>query len=362
MTLDTEGFLEKLIKNNYTHLCIVPCSFAKSLINAVINDKRIEYLPCASEAVACSVASGLKIAGKNPIVLVQSSGLTNMGSCLTSLNNPYEIVFPIIVSWRRYRANDSEIQHKHLSEGLIDLIKAYGYDFCILDKNNINSAVEQINISNSSRTICILEKETFSNVELKDINKIDLTKYDRRSKYLQELNNLFLSEKVLFIGTTGNTAREMYAFMPDTNNFYMVGNMGGALSIGLGVSLGGNQVVVCGGDAEFVMHMGGLTTVGRYASQANLIYILFDNESNKSTGGQRTYQEHLNYINIAKSCGFLVNNDVVKNIEDFKQAINSCKSKKGLKFLWVKCSYDEDAHRPPIEKVKVSKILWREDD
>ena len=41
----------------------------------------------------------------------------------------------------------------------------------------------------------------------------------------------------------------MYAFMKNTNNFYMVGNMGGALSIGLGAAKAGKNVIVCGGDA-----------------------------------------------------------------------------------------------------------------
>ena len=51
---------KKLVENDYTHLCVVPCSFAKYFINEVINNPKIEYLPAASEAVACSVAAGLK--------------------------------------------------------------------------------------------------------------------------------------------------------------------------------------------------------------------------------------------------------------------------------------------------------------
>ena len=78
--LDTKEFVNGLIKKGYSHLCVVPCSFAKNLINEAINNENIEYLPCASEAVAASVAAGLKMAGKKPIVIVQSSGVTNMGS------------------------------------------------------------------------------------------------------------------------------------------------------------------------------------------------------------------------------------------------------------------------------------------
>jgi phosphonopyruvate decarboxylase len=88
MALNTIKFIDELIQKGYTHLCVVPCSFAKNVINEAINNDNIEYVPCASEAVACSVAAGLKIAGKLPIVIVQSSGLTNMGSCITSLLKP----------------------------------------------------------------------------------------------------------------------------------------------------------------------------------------------------------------------------------------------------------------------------------
>ena len=112
--------------------------------------------------------------------------------------------------------------------------------------------------------------------------------------------------------------------MPDTDNFYMAGNMGGALSIGFGAAIAGKKVVVCGGDAEFVMHMGGLTTAGREAEKIDLTYILFDNEQNKSTGGQNTYQKHLDYIGIAKSVGFDTYDKVVTSIKDFKSIIRKC--------------------------------------
>ena len=55
-----------------------------------------------------------------------------MGSCITSLLNPYGIFFPIIVSWRTYKDGDSEVQHKHLAKALPELVNAYGYDFDIL--------------------------------------------------------------------------------------------------------------------------------------------------------------------------------------------------------------------------------------
>ncbi|MDX4060324.1 thiamine pyrophosphate-dependent enzyme [Aliarcobacter skirrowii] len=351
MALDTKLFINRLIEKEYTHLCVVPCSFAQYVINEAINNPNIEYLPCASEAVACSIAAGLKMAGKKPIVIVQSSGLTNMGSCITSLLKPYGITFPILSSWRTYKYPDSEIQHQHLATELTTLINAYGYENVILDNENIDNAIKQIELCDTSFTITVIKKDSFTKVQLEDIHKLDLSNYTPRSKFLIALNNLFKNDDTLFIGTTGNTAREMYSFMKDTNNFYMAGNMGGALSLGLGAAKTGKRVVVCGGDAEFVMHMGGICTAGRYKDEIDLTYILFDNESNKSTGGQNTYQSHIDYISIVKACGFDVCENIVYKVEELEQKI---KNAKGLNFIHVKCGIDDETPRPPIEVVKVS--------
>ena len=351
--LSSIGFVNALIKNNYTHLCVVPCSFAKNIINEAINNEGIEFLPAASEAVACSIAAGLKMAGKNPIVIVQSSGLANMASCITSLLKPYNITFPILTSWRTYKEGDSEVQHQHLATELPRLIDAYGYEYHILDSQNLDSAIFQINDCDKTHKICIIKKDSFDKATLKKEHQLDLSNYIPRSKFLIVLNEQFKDSDVLFIGTTGNAAREMYSFMPDTSNFYMAGNMGGALSVGLGAAKAGKKVIVCGGDAEFVMHMGGLTTAGRYADEVDLTYILLDNEQNKSTGGQNTYQAHLDYINIAKSSGFYVTADVVKTVDSLNSVI---KDVKGLKFVHVKCGIDNETPRPPLQIVKVNKF------
>lgn len=351
--LDTNAFINELIKENYTHLCVVPCSFAKNLINAAVNmNKSIEYLPCASEAVACSVAAGLKISGKNPIAIVQSSGLTNMVSCITSLLVPYEITFPIITSWRTYSEGDSEIQHMHLAKNLPNLISSCGYDHELLDQNSISTAIHQINKAQSHKTICVLKKQTFSDVKLEKIHQINLSFYIPRSKFLETLNKKYKDKEVIFIGTTGNTSREMFSFMPETMNFYMAGNMGGALSLGLGIAKSGKKVIVCGGDAEFSMHLGGITTAGRYSSEVDLTYILFDNESNKSTGGQNTYQKHIDYIGIANNSDFYSCVDTVNDIKGFEDQLENFNNRNGCKFMHVHCGYDDETPRPPLEIVR----------
>ena len=212
--IDTNNFIKELFKSGISHLLVVPCTFSKGLINACINNSDlIEYIPCASEAIACSIASGLVMSGKKPIVIIQSSGLTNMGSCLTSLLNPYNIFFPIICSWRTYKEGDSEIQHKHLAINLCGLINSYGYEYEKLT-NKMSEALKQVNRSFSKKNILLIDKETFSDCDLDEIHRVDLSSYPKRSSYLNLLNNLTKSEKKLVcIGTTGNTSREMLSLI-----------------------------------------------------------------------------------------------------------------------------------------------------
>ena len=167
----------------------------------------------------------------------------------------------------------------------------------------------------------MIKKDSFTKVSLDEEHTLDLSNYTPRSEFLISLNKKFKNTDTLFIGTTGNTAREMYSFMPNTNNFYMAGNMGGALSLGLGAAKAGKKVIVCGGDAEFVMHMGGLTTAGRYTDEIDLTYILFDNESNKSTGGQNTYQAHVDYKAIAKASGLNIVGETLYKVKELETKI-----------------------------------------
>ena len=66
---------------------------------------------------------------------------------------------------------------------------------------------------------------------------------------------------------TGYTGRELYAVADRANHLYMVGSMGCAPSLGLGLALARPdlEVIVVDGDGAALMRMGNLATVGSYA-------------------------------------------------------------------------------------------------
>ena len=116
----------------------------------------------------------------------------------------------------------------------------------------------------------------------------------------------------LIICNIGFPSRELYEIDDRSKNFYMIGSMGLASSIGLGLALAkpNKHVIVIDGDGSLLMNMGSLVTV--FANNPdNLTWIVIDNGAYGSTGNQDTYAQVVDLVDIAKGVGF-------KNSYDFK--------------------------------------------
>ena len=109
----------------------------------------------------------------------------------------------------------------------------------------------------------------------------------------------------LIICNIGFPSRELYEIEDRSENFYMIGSMGLASSIGLGLALAkpNSNVVVIDGDGSLLMNMGSLVTV--FANNpSNLTWIVIDNGAYGSTGNQDTYAQVIDLVDVAKGVGF----------------------------------------------------------
>ena len=109
----------------------------------------------------------------------------------------------------------------------------------------------------------------------------------------------------LIICNIGFPSRELYEIDDRNENFYMIGSMGLASSIGLGLALArpDKDIVVIDGDGSLLMNMGSLVTI--FANNPrNLTWIVIDNGAYGSTGNQDTYAQLIDLCDIAKSVGF----------------------------------------------------------
>ncbi len=158
----------------------------------------------------------------------------------------------------------------------------------------------------------------------------------------------FLKDE-LAIGTTGFTSRDLQACGDRAGNFYMIGSMGLASSIGLGVALHrpNRTVVIFDGDGSVLMGLGALPTVGSLRP-ARFIHVVFDNEVFASTGNQPTCSSRVALDQLAKASGYpLVRR--ADSPDELRAAWHALRGGKGPSFLLVKCLPNEGK---PTERVR----------
>jgi sulfopyruvate decarboxylase subunit beta len=97
----------------------------------------------------------------------------------------------------------------------------------------------------------------------------------------------YLEDKVV-VSNLGWPSKELYAVKHQASNFYMLGSMGMATPVGLGIALStSKEVVVIDGDGSILMNPGTLATTA-YAAPKNLTIAAIDNGAYGSTGNQPT--------------------------------------------------------------------------
>ncbi|HEY0850380.1 MAG TPA: thiamine pyrophosphate-dependent enzyme [Bradyrhizobium sp.] len=146
----------------------------------------------------------------------------------------------------------------------------------------------------------------------KVMNRFDLT-----SRLVAKLKN---EEAV--VGGIGNTNFDLWAAGHRPQNFYMLGSMGLAFPIALGVALAQpeRRVIALEGDGSLLMQLGCLSTIAMLKPK-NLIMVVLDNGIYQITGSQPTpAAASADLVAIALASG-LANSSWAADEEDFERLI-----------------------------------------
>mgnify|MGYP001157115359 CR=1 FL=1 len=148
-------------------------------------------------------------------------------------------------------------------------------------------------------------------------------------------------KKNIIISANGYNSRDLYATGDKDTNFYMIGSMGLASSIGLGVAIKNpkKRIYVFDGDGNILMNLGSLTTIGTIKPK-NLIHLVFDNGSHESTGGQPTCTNSISIAKIAKAANFKIFQ--VENESQFERILTKIKKLPGPIMIVVKIKNSEE--------------------
>jgi thiamine pyrophosphate-dependent acetolactate synthase large subunit-like protein len=143
-----------------------------------------------------------------------------------------------------------------------------------------------------------------------------------------------LTREEAVVGGIGNTNFDLWAVGQRPQNFYMLGSMGLAIPIALGVAIAQPQrhVVALEGDGSLLMQLGCLTTVAALA-QKNLTMVLMDNGLYQITGSQPTPAAGIaDFVAIARGAG-IAKSAWAADEEDFDRLIDTALAEGGPTFI-----------------------------
>jgi len=164
----------------------------------------------------------------------------------------------------------------------------------------------------------------------------------------------------LLVSNIGSSSQELFAIKDRDENFYMLGSMGMASSIGLGLALSQKKkVVAIDGDGSILMNCGSLATVA-HNKPKNLILIIIDNKAYGSTGYQKTFTAScVNLKNVAKGFG-IENVFYAKDKSGLRKILQGALSKNKLAIIIVNAGRDDKPVKPvPLTSIQIKEKFMR---
>lgn len=298
----------------------VPCSYLTPFINHVLNDSTLRYVGAANEGDGVAIAAGAGLGGLPAVVMFQNSGLGNAVNPLTSLTWTFRLPVLLIVTWRGEPGGAAdEPQHElmgAITPRLLALMDIPWEPFPTVAAD-IGPALDRARAHGEETGrpyALVMRKGTVAETPLTAASPPALPRRPgsrqsvraraSRRQMLAAIQGALKAEDVV-IATTGYTGRELYALDDRPCQLYMVGSMGCATSLGLGLALArpDRRVIVIDGDGAALMRLGSFTTIGT-ERPPNLLHLLLDNGQHESTGGQTTVSRNVDFCAVAAACGY----------------------------------------------------------
>ncbi len=158
------------------------------------------------------------------------------------------------------------------------------------------------------------------------------------------------------IGGIGNANFDLWASGQRPQNFYMLGSMGLAIPISLGVAIAQprRHVLALEGDGSLLMQLGCLSTVAQQAPK-NLTIIVWDNGMYQITGGQPTTSATTaDLVGIARASG-IANSAWAADEAEFDRLVTTALKGEGPSLIAARID-----GKPGAEKIERDPVQIRE--
>ncbi len=362
--LEPSEFFSVLVENEVEFFTGVPDSLLKYFCAYVTdNVSEEDHIIAANEGNAIGVAAGYHLStGKIPLVYMQNSGMGNATNPLLSLVNEevYNIPVLLMIGWRGEPGKKDACQHikqGQITRGLLDTMEIPNYvlpEDISEARDLIEEIAEGMKEDGKPRAL-VVRRGTFSEYILKQTDEVkcEMSREEAIEKMVKSVD--WGNEENLVVSSTGKISRELYEVRGRLDHghekdFLMVGSMGHASQIALGVSLKNEdkQVICMEGDGSLIMHMGGLSTISLNEAE-NFKHVILNNCAHDSVGGQPTASPVVDFPKIAEGAGYekVMSAENSVELEEKMKELLACEGPALLE-VRVEKGAREDLGRPDI--------------
>jgi sulfopyruvate decarboxylase subunit beta len=152
----------------------------------------------------------------------------------------------------------------------------------------------------------------------------------------------------LLVHANGAIGRESFFCRNRKENFYLLGAMGLASSVGLGLALARpeRRVIILDGDGNLLMGLGNLALIGA-ARPENLVHLVLDNRVYGTTGNQPTLSASVPLSEVARASGY-PQSACAGTPEELKELLREASGSSGPHFIQVRVSSEVVENCPRI--------------
>jgi phosphonopyruvate decarboxylase len=314
--IDSVEYLAALRGLGFDYFSGVPDSLLKDLCACI--EKNVDpgnHVIASNEGAAIALATGYHLGtGKVGVVYMQNSGLGNCVNPITSLADEevYSIPMLLLIGWRGKPGEKDEPQHVKQGRITLELLKSLGIPYGIHSATlpraiDLLKRAKETILARSCPFALVIEKGTFASYtrQANIVRRHEMRREDAIKCILDAIGT-----RAILVSTTGMISREVYELRESedkdhSRDFLTVGSMGHSSQIALAIAAEHpDRTVVClDGDGAAIMHMGSMATVG-CSQQSNLIHVVLNNGAHDSVGGQPTVGFDIDFVGIAKACGY----------------------------------------------------------
>lgn len=328
----------------------VPDSQLKALCNYLMNTYGIDphhHIIAANEGNCAALAAGYHLATRKiPVVYMQNSGEGNIINPAASLLNEkvYGIPVIFIIGWRGEPSVHDEPQHIYQGEVTCRLLDDMGISSFVIGKETLDEEVAST--MDDFRKLLAEGKDVAFVIRKGALTYDENVQYQNKNQMTREEiigHILKISGADPIVSTTGKASRELFEARTANGeshkyDFLTVGSMGHSSSIALGIAIQKphTKIWCIDGDGAALMHMGAMALLGTNAPK-NMVHILINNGAHETVGGMPTVGSQIDFVGIAKACGYPYAVSVAEPGE-LDQELQAAKQRQTLSLIEVKCS------------------------